>query len=121
MIFVIHEHKATHLHWDLRLEMDGVLKSWAVPKMPPTKPDVKRLCIQVEDHDLSYANFEGEIPEGMYGAGTVKIWDKGEYEIIEHNENSIKFRAFGKIFKGIYVLFKFPKAGKNSWLLFMTK
>lgn len=121
MIFVIHKHKATHLHWDLRLEMDGVLKSWAVPKEPPKKPGIKRLCIQVEDHDLSYANFEGEIPEGSYGAGIVKIWDKGTYEIIENTKNSIKFQAFGLIFKGIYVLYRFPKAGKNLWLLFKTK
>ncbi len=121
MIFVIHKHFATHLHWDLRLEMNDVLKSWAVPKEPPLKPGIKRLCIQVEDHNLGYADFEGEIPEGQYGAGKVEIWDKGEYEIIEKNHDAIKFKAGGKIFKGIYVLYKFPKAGKNSWLLFKVE
>ncbi|MCX7995190.1 MAG: 3'-phosphoesterase [candidate division WOR-3 bacterium] len=120
MIFVIHKHKATHLHWDLRLEMDGVLKSWAVPKEPPLKPKIKRLCIQVEDHELSYADFEGEIPEGQYGAGKVEIWDKGDYEILEINDSAIKFNAKGKRFKGVYVLYRFPKAGKNSWLLFKS-
>jgi len=121
LIFVIHKHFATHLHWDLRLEMDGVLKSWAVPKEPPLKPNVKRLCIQVEDHNLDYADFEGEILEGQYGAGKVEIWDKGEYEIIEKEDDVIRFKAIGRIFKGVYVLLRFRKAGKNTWLLFKTK
>ncbi len=120
MIFVIQKHQATHRHWDLRLEMDGVLKSWAVPKEPPRKPGIKRLCIQVEDHDLNYAEFEGTIQNGEYGAGTVEIWDKGEYELIEKDSKLIKFNAKGKIFKGIYVLYRFPKVGDNAWLLFKT-
>ena len=73
--YVIHKHKATNLHWDLRLEMNGVLKSWAIPKEPPTAKGTKRLAIQVEDHPISYAKFHGIIPEGNYGAGKVEIWE----------------------------------------------
>ncbi|MCK4756347.1 3'-phosphoesterase [candidate division WOR-3 bacterium] len=120
-IFVIHKHHATHLHWDLRLEMDNVLKSWAVPKEPPTKHGIKRLALQVEDHALDYADFKGEIPENQYGAGKVEICDKGEYILLEKHENRMKFELLGKKLKGIYVLFKFPKAGENAWLFFKMK
>ena len=82
-IFVIQKHNATNLHWDLRLEINGRLKSWAVPKQPPRKKGLKRLAIQVPDHAKSYAKFEGKIPKPLYGAGTVKIWDKGTYKMIE--------------------------------------
>ncbi|MBN2112303.1 hypothetical protein JW707_04365 [Candidatus Woesearchaeota archaeon] len=119
-IFVVHEHHATHLHWDLRLEMGGVLKSWAVPKEPPLKPDIKRLAIQVDDHDLSYADFEGEITEG-YGKGTVKIWDKGTYNLVDKKESKIIVDFKGKKLKGEYVILKFKKAGEKNWLFFRKK
>jgi DNA ligase D-like protein (predicted 3'-phosphoesterase) len=119
LIFVVHEHHATHLHWDLRLEMDGVLKSWAVPKEPTTDSTVKRLAVMVEDHSLEYANFEGVIPEGQYGAGTVKIWDKGTFELMEKTDKGFVIKINGLKLKGIYVLFKF-KPPKN-WLFFKKK
>ena len=118
LIFVIHEHHATHLHWDLRLEMDGVLKSWAVPKIPPTEKEIKRLAIQVEDHPIEYSNFHGKIPEGNYGAGEVKIWDKGNYELIEKNSKKIIIEINGKKLKGKYCLIKTNYTDKNSWLFF---
>lgn len=120
-IFVIQKHHATNLHYDFRLEMDGVLKSWAVPKIPSVDPSVKRLAVQVEDHDLDYASFEGEIPEGQYGAGKVEIWDKGRYELIEKKRDKIEFNLKGKKLKGTFVLLKFTKAGEKDWLLFKTK
>lgn len=117
-IFVIQEHHATHLHWDLRLEIGGTLRSWAVPKEPPTVEGIKRLAIQVEDHPIEYADFEGDIPVGMYGAGTVKIWDKGEFILEEESENKLIFELKGKRMVGKYSLIKVPKMGKNSWLFF---
>lgn len=116
--FVVHEHHARRLHYDLRLEKDGVLKSWAVPKGIPEKSGDKRLAVQVEDHPLDYGKFEGTIPEGQYGAGTVKIWDKGSYGSIVWEENKIEFVAKGEKMDGRYILVKFKKAGKNNWLLF---
>ena len=115
-IFVVHEHHASHLHWDLRLEMNRVLKSWAVPKEPPMEKGTKRLAIQVEDHPLSYAKFEGEIPEGNYGAGKVKIWDSGKYNLIEKNSKKIIFELHGKKLKGKYCLIKTNYGNKKSWL-----
>ncbi|MBI2004047.1 3'-phosphoesterase [Candidatus Pacearchaeota archaeon] len=122
-IFVIHRHDASHLHWDLRLEMDGVLKSWAVPKEPPAKKGIKRLAIQVEDHDLSYADFEGIIPEGNYGAGRVEIWDAGTYELLKKSEKEIEFDLHGKKLKGKFVLVKtnYGKQKEKSWLFFKIK
>lgn len=118
-IFVIQEHHASHLHWDLRLEMNGVLKSWAVPKDPwDINKGIKRLAIQVEDHPIEYASFEGTIPKGEYGAGTVSIWDGGDLVIEEAKENKIVFLLGGDKMRGKYVLIKTPKMGKNSWLFF---
>ena len=118
-IFVIHEHHASRLHWDLRLEMDGVLKSWAVPKEPSSDPAVKRLAVAVTDHPLSYAGFEGEIPEGNYGAGQVKIYDSGNYQMLEEKEGKLVFDLKGKKLQGAYCLIRL-KDGKN-WLFFKKK
>ena len=117
LIYVIHKHHASHLHWDLRLEMNGVLKSWAIPKLPPTTKATKRLAIQVEDHPPVYANFQGIIPEGNYGAGKVLIWDKGKYNLIEKNPTKIIFELHGKKLKGKYCLIK-TGYSKKGWLFF---
>ncbi len=119
-IYVIHEHHARNLHWDLRLEMNGVLKSWAVPKRPPKTKGLKRLAIQVEDHPLEYAEFKGTIPEGQYGAGKVEIWDNGTYELIKKDKKKIEFKLHGKKLKGDYVLVKTNYGSKpeKSWLFF---
>ncbi|MCK4808534.1 MAG: 3'-phosphoesterase [Candidatus Aenigmarchaeota archaeon] len=119
-IFVIQEHHARNLHYDLRLEIEGVLKSWAVPKEPPEKPGIKRLAIQTEDHPLNYADFEGTIPQGQYGAGKVKIWDKGRFIPEKITEKEILFRLEGRRMKGDYVLVK-TRFGKGSWLFFKKK
>lgn len=120
-IFVIQKHQARNLHWDLRLEIKGVLKSWAVPKEPPIKPGVKRLAVLVEDHPLAYASFEGDIPEGDYGAGKVEIWDKGRFDMVEQNKDKIIVDIQGAKLNGIFILLSFKKAGKNNWLFFKKK
>ena len=120
LIYVIQKHKATNLHYDFRLEINGVLKSWAVPKQPPKAKGIKRLAIQVEDHPLEYATFHGIIPEGNYGSGTVKIWDKGIFLIESKKPNKIVFEIQGKKMKGKYVLVQFTNETKN-WLLFRLK
>jgi DNA ligase D-like protein (predicted 3'-phosphoesterase) len=117
--YVIQKHTATHLHYDLRLEMDGTLKSWAVPKEPPTSTGVKRLIVQVEDHPLDYADFEGVIPEGKYGAGKVEIWDKGTYKVIDREEDKLVVEINGSKLRGSYVLIRFK--GKKNWLFFKKK
>jgi DNA ligase D-like protein (predicted 3'-phosphoesterase) len=108
-------------HWDFRLELDNVLKSWAIPKRPPRKAGIKRLAIRVADHDLEYADFEGEIPSDEYGTGTAKIWDKGEHVLLERTKKTLKIELFGDLLKGIYILCKFPSAGEKAWLFFKTK
>lgn len=117
--FVVQEHHARKLHWDLRLELDGVLKSWAIPKEPPLRPGVRRLAIEVEDHPLSYIDFEGIIPEGQYGAGIVKIWDKGTYRMESRKPEKLVFTLNGEKMRGGYVLLRFKEEGQ--WLLFKKK
>jgi bifunctional non-homologous end joining protein LigD len=125
--FVVHAHWAKNFHHDFRLEMEGVLKSWAVPKGIPEKVGKKVLAIAVEDHPIEYADFEGEIPKGLYGAGTVKIWDKGNFEIIDGSveKGHLQIKLNGDKLKGEYNLIKFsPKKkekNKKMWLLFKKK
>jgi bifunctional non-homologous end joining protein LigD len=117
--FVVQLHHARHLHYDFRLEMDGVLKSWAVPKGPPKHPGVRRLAVMVEDHPLSYIDFEGVIPEGMYGAGKVEIWDRGTYTLKSRSTSKIEFILDGEKLKGEYALIMFK--GNENWLLIKKK
>lgn len=118
-IFVVQRHDARNLHYDFRLEMDGVLKSWAVPKQPPKEAGTKRLAIQTEDHPLAYADFEGEIPAGSYGAGKVEIWDRGTFQLLKREEKEIVVTLEGEELKGDYVLIrtKYGK-GEKGWLFF---
>ena len=120
-IFVIQRHEASRLHWDLRLSMDGVLKSWAVPKEPPAEKGPRRLAMMVDDHDLSYHDFEGVIEEGRYGAGRVEMWDRGTYEMLDRKDTKMVFNLDGDRLKGKYVLLQFEKAGKNAWLFFRAE
>ena len=113
--FVVQKHNASRLHYDLRLEIDQVLKSWAVPKGIALEVGVKRLAVQTEDHPLGYIDFEGTIPEGQYGAGTVEIWDTGSFKLIDSNTKKIEFELIGKKVSGIYVLIH---TGGSNWLLF---
>jgi bifunctional non-homologous end joining protein LigD len=117
--FVVQEHWASHYHFDFRLEIEGVLKSWAVPKGLPEKKGIKRLAVQVEDHPVDYINFEGEIPKGLYGAGKVKIYDKGTYKLINKTRDRISFTLYGKKFQGDYHLIKTKRP--KQWLLIRTK
>lgn len=117
-IFVIQEHKARTKHYDFRLEMNKKLRSWAITKLPPKTKNLKRLAIPTPDHAMSYAKFEGEIKEG-YGKGTVKIWDKGTYKLIEKTKNKIEFELKGNKLKGKYVLvFTGYGPKKNGWIFF---
>ena len=122
-IYVVHKHTASRLHYDLRLQMDGVLKSWAIPKQPPEGEDVKRLAIAVEDHQIGYEKFEGVIPKGEYGAGKVEIWDNGTFEILEKEKGKLVIKISGKRLKGAYCLIKLkPKvASDKNWLFFRKK
>ncbi|MDM1554302.1 DNA polymerase ligase N-terminal domain-containing protein [Chryseobacterium indologenes] len=135
LIFVVQRHAATRLHYDFRLEMEGVLKSWAVPKGPSLDPHDKRLAMMVEDHPYDYKDFEGNIPEGNYGAGQVEVWDSGTYEPLEENSKisdekellkelhagSLKFTLHGKKLKGEFALVKMKNSEENAWLLIKHK
>jgi bifunctional non-homologous end joining protein LigD len=136
LLFVVQKHDASHLHYDFRLEMEGVLKSWAVPKGPSMDPSVKRLAMMVEDHPMDYRDFEGIIPPGNYGAGTVIVWDEGTYEPIDPlpdkksqekhllsllHKGDLKFVLNGKKLKGEFVLVHTKGMGENSWLLIKHK
>jgi DNA ligase D-like protein (predicted 3'-phosphoesterase) len=133
-IFVIQKHDASNLHYDFRLEMDGILKSWAVPKGPSTDPKEKRMAIPTEDHPLDYADFEGVIPEGEYGAGTVMVWDIGPYQNIREtkdknkksmkeslSEGKIEVWLEGKKITGGYALVRTGKGKNERWLLIKMK
>jgi len=120
--FVVHEHNASHLHYDFRLELEGVLRSWVIPKGPSMNPSEKRLALLVEDHPVEYIDFEGIIPEGHYGAGPVVIWDSGSYEIIELKQGKITFFLNGGKLKGAFTLTLLKERGKgNEWLLIKKK
>lgn len=132
LVFVVQKHAASHLHYDFRLEMDGVLKSWAIPKGPSMNPADKRLAIMVEDHPYAYKDFEGIIPEGNYGAGKVIVWDNGTYSLTDENQDNatigtvfktnldsghLSFILKGKKLKGEFALVKLKIKQKNAWLL----
>ena len=131
LTFVVQRHAASHLHYDFRLEMDGVLKSWAVPKGPSMKAGERRLAVHVEDHPLAYGKFYGEIPKGNYGAGIVEIWDKGTYVPLEpekdksaeklflhqYYKGDLKFVLNGKHLKGAFALVRMNDGTDKNWLL----
>src|SRR6266508_245782 len=116
--FVIQKHDATRLHYDLRLERDGVLVSWAVPKGLPYEKGVKHLAVRTEDHPMEYAEFEGVIPEGHYGAGPVVIWDRGTYSLLEWTDSKVSFRLHGQRHRGEFHL---VKTRDRDWLIFLSK
>jgi bifunctional non-homologous end joining protein LigD len=125
--FVVQKHAASHLHFDFRLELDGVMKSWAVPKGPSYDPKVRRLAMEVEDHPIEYNTFEGTIPQGEYGGGTVMLWDRGTYEAEDgggieslregYARGDLKFVLHGKRLKGGWVLVRMQRPGRPQWLL----
>ncbi len=125
--FVIQKHAASHLHFDFRLELDGVMKSWAVPKGPSLDPSVRRLAMEVEDHPISYNTFEGTIPEGEYGGGTVMLWDRGSYDALDgggaaslregYDRGRLEFVLDGERLHGGWVLVRMARPGRPQWLL----
>lgn len=130
LAYVIQKHDASHLHYDFRLELDGALKSWAVPKGPDLDPANKRLAMQVEDHPLEYGDFEGTIPQGQYGGGTVMLWDKGVWEPIGdpkqgYSDGRLKFTLRGEKLQGTWMLVRKggrkSGAGERHWFLFKER
>jgi bifunctional non-homologous end joining protein LigD len=131
LVFVVQKHAATRLHYDFRLELDGVMKSWAVPKGPSMDPAAKRLAMEVEDHPIEYNSFEGTIPKGQYGGGTVMLWDRGIYTCGDtdlepvaglrrgYAKGDLKIVLLGERLKGSFVLVRTKRGerGKNQWLL----
>jgi bifunctional non-homologous end joining protein LigD len=131
LVFVVQKHQASRLHYDFRLELDGVLKSWAVPKGPSLNPKEKRLALMVEDHPMEYRTFEGVITEGSYGAGEVIVWDRGSYRPLagetrdamqeqvreQLNRGELRFLLFGEKLRGKFALIRQPRLGSNAWLL----
>src|SRR6266699_2868802 len=131
LVFVVQKHQASRLHYDFRLELDGVLKSWAVPKGPSLNPQEKRLAIMVEDHPLEYRTFEGMIAEGEYGAGEVIVWDQGTYSPLagktkdamqeqvrkQLNQGALRFLLFGEKLRGEFALIRQQRLGEKAWLL----
>jgi bifunctional non-homologous end joining protein LigD len=131
LVFVVQKHQASHLHYDFRLELDGVLKSWAVPKGPSLNPHEKRLAIMVEDHPLEYRTFEGVIAEGEYGAGEVIVWDQGTYKPLvgqtkdamqeqvreQLNQGNLRFLLFGEKLRGEFALIRQKRLGEKAWFL----
>ena len=123
LIYVIQKHRASRLHYDLRLEEGGVLRSWAVPKVPLNTEGVKRLAVQTEDHPIGYENFEGAIPENQYGAGTVEIWDKGTYRPLEATPAKMVVEVSGRRLKGRFALIRIKgrEGGEKNWLFFKLR
>ena len=124
LIYVIQKHEASHLHYDLRLELGGSLKSWALPKPPPLRVGDKRLAIEVEDHPLGYEKFEGIIPAGQYGAGRVEIWDKGFYQPVARTDDKLEILISGEKLKGMYSLIRFhskSQEDKKLWLFLKNR
>ncbi len=119
--FVVQRHQARSLHFDFRLEKEGVFKSWAVPKGLPEEPGLQRLAIATEDHDLAFGDFEGQIPAGQRGAGTIEQWDDGRYALHEWTDARIAFTLFGKRYVGQFSLERFERGGANAWLLSKIK
>src|SRR5580693_1557985 len=126
--FCVQRHHASHLHYDFRLELDGALKSWAVPKGPTLDPDQKRLAMMVEDHPLEYGSFEGVIPKGNYGGGSVMLWDRGTYQLLgelsaeeQLAKGDFKFHLNGEKLRGDFALVRTKRGKGNEWLLLKKK